>query len=393
MVSIEADNADIERCLERILAEARRGGAAFADDLVLRCADRSLSIELPPGSTAETLITLPEQTLVPTRLFSLALQGDDIAVTAADPGVTPARRTLMESMLALYNLTGKIAWFRQHSAVLFLRGRPELARLVARGSDAGMRSALLDPLAPGGLDSFLLLRFLATRWLDFGRDTARAVLAPIVDLMNHDAKAAPFRNREEAGVRYLLVERARQRPAEARECFIRYGSYDPLETLLGYDFVDESATFARSVPLEIALPGVGRIKVGAGHSESGAKALPAALRDLRGYLPKIVGRQAEALEISFLIVPEATAPHALRRVLNVVIATLDRACLDRLDLILEAERQIIAANKAHYAELGSALAAAQASPADASILRDLRRAIELQMTRLQRYEAMVGARL
>ena len=76
-----------------------------------------------------------------------------------------------------------------------------------------------------------------------------------------------------------------------------------------------------------------------------------------------------------------------------MIATLDRACLDRLDLILEAERQIIVANKAHYAELGPALAAAaaQASLADAPILRDLRRAIELQMTRLQRYEAMVGA--
>ena len=128
MVSIEADNVDIERCLERILAEARRGGAAFADDLVLRCADRSLSIELPPGSAAETLITLPEQMLVPTRLFSLALQGDDIVVTAADPAVTPARRALMESMLALYNLTGKIAWFRRHSTVPFLRGRPELAR-------------------------------------------------------------------------------------------------------------------------------------------------------------------------------------------------------------------------------------------------------------------------
>ena len=106
-----------------------------------------------------------------------------------------------------------------------------------------------------------------------------------------------------------------------------------------------------------------------------------------------MGRQPQALEISFLIVPGTTAPHALRRVLNVVIATLDRACLDRLDLILEAERQLIAANKVHYAELGPALsaAAAQASPADAPILRDLRRACELQTSRLQRYQELAAA--
>src|SRR5262245_14104529 len=113
MVSIQSDNADIERCLERILIETRRGGAAFADDLTLRCADRSLSIELPPGSGARMLINLPEPMTVPTRSFRLALQGDDIAITDVDPDVTPARRALMESILALYNLTGKIAWYRQ----------------------------------------------------------------------------------------------------------------------------------------------------------------------------------------------------------------------------------------------------------------------------------------
>jgi hypothetical protein len=394
MVSIESDNADIERCLERILAETRRGGAAFADDLVLRCADRGLSIELPPGSPAHMLIKLPQQMLVPTRSFGLALQGDDIVITAIDPDVTPARRALMESIVALYNLTGKIAWYRQSSAVLFLRARPELARLVARGSDAGMQSVLLDPAAAGGLDGFVLRRFLGTRWLNLGAEPAtgaRAMLAPVIDLMNHNARGAPFLNREDAGGRYVLIERAMHASADERECFVCYGFYDPLETLLGYNFVDESSMFARSVPVEIALPAVGRIRVGDGHGHRELRGLPDALRDIQIYLPRIVVKRPRELEVGFLVIPPPTAPQVLRRVLNVMIASLDRDCVDRLDLILEAERQVIAANKAHYADLWPALTAAAAQTPDSPILRDLRRASELRMSYLQRYEDMVRA--
>jgi hypothetical protein len=299
----------------------------------------------------------------------------------------------MESMLALYNFTGKIGWYRRTSSVLFLRTRPELASLVARGCDVPMQRRLTDRLAADEHAPFLLHRFIGTRSLDFRVDpgaSAGAVLAPIVDLLNHHSKAPPFQEHTGPSGRRLRITRPRSVPANPRECFVQYGFYDPLETLLSYDFIDESAEFLRSVPAVITLPGIGTIKVQAGRSKSASKSLPAPLKAIADYLPKIVTRQPRYLEVAFLAITAAPAlPHALRRVLNLLIATLDRDCLDRLDLIVAAEDQILAANRAHYQELRRALAAAPAGAPASPVLAELTRACELQIARLQAYDDMV----
>jgi hypothetical protein len=393
MVAIAADDAEIGRRLERMLAQARDAGGAIADDLILRCAGGSLSVELPPDSAAETLIDLPEQALLPVGAFGLSLQGGDIALDSVDAAVAPARRALMESMLALYNLTSKIAWYRRTSPVLFLRARPDLASLVARGCDARMQHRLTDRLAADEHAPFLLQRFIGTRSLDFRVDPgapAGAVLAPIVDLLNHDIKAPPFREHAGPSGRRLRVARPRSVPGNPRECFVQYGFYDPLETLLRYNFTDESAEFLRSVPAVITLAGIGTINVRAGRSRSASKGLPAPLKALADYLPKIVTRQPRYLEVAFLAIPATPAlSHALRRVLNLLIATLDSDHLDRLDLIVAAEDQILAANRAHYQELRRALAAAAPGAPASPVLAELARACDLQIARLQAYDDMV----
>src|SRR5215472_12342976 len=126
MVSILADDRSVERCLERTLEQARRGGAEFSDALILRGTSGSLSVELEPDSDAQLLIKLPENILVPIGSFGFALEGDDIAIRTADPDVTAEQRALLESMVELYNLTGKISWYRRTSPFLFLGSRPDL---------------------------------------------------------------------------------------------------------------------------------------------------------------------------------------------------------------------------------------------------------------------------
>ncbi|HTO84315.1 MAG TPA: hypothetical protein VMQ73_18970 [Methylomirabilota bacterium] len=394
MVSIVADNQAVERCLERILELARRGGAEFADALILRGINGSLSIELPPDSDAQALIKLPENILVPVGLFGFTLEGDDIAVRTAEPGVTAEQRALLESMVELYNLTGKIAWYRQTSPVLFLGSQPDLARLIARGRDEPMRQGL-ERLATGGYaESIVLQRFIGSRWFRFredGEEAEKRVLMPILDLMNHHVQGSAFDKRSDGGGRYLCIERARSMPREVRECFVCYARYDAMEMLLAYNFVDETATFVRSVPMEINLPDVGVIKVQTSKKKGFNKNLPPQLQDIAAFLPKIIAKRADHLEVTFLSIPATVTPQVFRRVLNVLIGTLNRTCMDRLDLILQAEEQVIAANRAYYRTVQEALRAVPAEDQAGAAWQDLARACDLQLSLLQRYSDMARA--
>ena len=392
MVSIVADNRDVERCLEKILAEARRGGAEFAPSLVLRCVNGSLSVELPPESSDQLLIKLPQETLVPTALFGLTLQEDDIVIDNIDPAVTSECRTLCESILELYNLTGKIGWFRRTSPLLFLRAHPELAQRAARGQDEPLRRILTTPLPDGGENRLLLRRFLASRWFGFADDSGTAptrVLMPILDLMNHHEHGSPFENAGIEGGRFLRIQRAKKMPREERECFVRYGPYDAMEMLLAYNFVDESASFMRSIPMEVTLPEVGMLAIRALKKKGGKRNVPTAFRDIAPYLPRIVSKQPNYLEIASLIIPTRVTPQAFRRVLNLLIATLNPGYADRLDLIVQAEEKIVDANKAHYEALKTGLHDASTDTAgDAEILRGLTRAYDVQLDHLRHYNEM-----
>lgn len=389
MVSIDSDSAEITRCVERLIAEARRVGGEFADDLVVRCRDGSLCLALPPGSSTDIIIKMPERALIPIKSFRLSLDGDDIVIDGADADVSPERRALLEPMIELYNLTGKIAWYRRTAVPLFLRGYPKLAELVGRGSDGSMRRLLTDRLPAAAMPRLTLDRFLGTRLLDFREDPSEpgeSVLMPVIDFMNHHANGAPFQNRSREGDRSLWVGRAKAIPGNPQECFAFYGHYDAMETLLRYNFPDESGSVLRSVPVVITLPEVGTISADAGHGRGTGKNLPDALKPIGRYLPKILNKQPRYLKVSFLVLP-TTTPNALRQVLNLLIANLGREHVDRLDLIRAAEAQVLEANKAHYAELRPALAAtAPGGPDAAAILADLVRVCDLQLAHLQRYE-------
>ena len=392
MVAIDSDDAEIGRRLERMLAESRRIGGEFADDLVIRCSGGSLSLALPPGSTTDTIIRLPERALLPIKSFQLSLKGDDIVIDGADADISPERRALMEQMVEVYNLTAKIAWYRRTAVPLFLRARPDLAELVGRGCDLPMRRLLTDRLPAEFLQRLPLDRFLSTRLLDYHDDSEedrQDVLMPVVDFMNHHAEGAAFQISTGADERGLSVGRARGRLRDREECFAFYGQYDAMETLLRYNFPDDSNNFIRSIPVVITLPEVGTISADAARSKGGGKNLPPPLKPIGRYLPKIISKQPRYLKVAFLAVSTAL-PQSLRQVLNLLIANLDRTKVDRLDLILAAEAQVLEANKAHYRELQQALKAVPASaPDEAQILAGLSRASELQLERLQAYEDRV----
>ena len=394
MVSIVADNQDVERCLEKILETAKRGGAEFEEALVLRCSEGSLSIELAPESAAVSLMKLPGRLLVPVGSFHLSLEADNIVIRDVDPVVSAERRTLMESILELYNLTNKIAWFRRTSPALMLRSFPDLARMLDRGQGAPI-SQQIELLAADKIDHFVLRRFFATRWFGFIEASdiaATRVLMPILDLMNHHSQGSAYEIRVIDGDRWLHLHRAKSELRGQRECYALYNECDAMEMLWAYHFVDESAAFVRSVPMEIRLPDAGVLKINATKARTRGKDLPPAIKDISAYLPKVVSRRPGFLEVSCVMIPSARMPFSLRRVLNVLIGTLNSESLDRPDLIAQAESQIIQTNESYYTDLQKMLRNLTLAEGDnAQILQALARACELQLSHLRNYLSIAGS--
>jgi hypothetical protein len=194
---------------------------------------------------------MPTPLLVP---IEAARWGDDAtALELLTPPETasPVQRQLLELHAALYNATDKLRWWStQHPA-----------RLVERCP--AVAEALL-PLKPGHAEGPLkptaAERFLATR--SFGwraepvDDPKQTVLMPLIDLLNHHHRGAPYRI--EAGA----MRMATAQPESSGECFAHYGHRrDGLDLALHYGHADSSTPFAHCAPLQISVEGVGLIQV------------------------------------------------------------------------------------------------------------------------------------
>jgi hypothetical protein len=146
MVSIAADNRDIERSLQKLVMLSKKADAEFSDDLVVKCVDGNLSIEAPPDSVGKVLMRLPWHCLVPLEPFNLSVANDDIVISSHDEGLTRASVALMEAFLELYNLTHKFTMHRRTSPSPSVASPPGLLEYVTRGRGRGL---YLRPLPQG----------------------------------------------------------------------------------------------------------------------------------------------------------------------------------------------------------------------------------------------------
>lgn len=218
---------------------------------------------------------------------------------------------------------------------------------------------------------------------------------PFVDFVNHDFRARPYRLARDEGAAERTLSTFADRPVDgSAECFTRYNVIDALDSYLNYGFLDRSAGFVSSVPVTLELPEGLRIDV---RGEGGAPfkgALPEDLRDLWLFMPQIRSREADRLAVQRLLLPGGHAPRALRRVLGALLRLLRPEAANALvrDAIVEAERQLLAANRAYYRDLAEAAAAADrqgpdgpAPPGRAAALAAVKTLAESQTGRIDAY--------
>lgn len=364
MVLVVADNRDVERALQRLLTLSKKAGAQFRDDLVVKCVDRTLSIEAPPESAGQVLMRLPWDCLVPLQPFRLAAVDDTIAVSGHDKDLTRACVARMEAFLELYNLTCKLAAHRRTSPWPLVASHPRLLEHVTRGRGRQdlITSGKLN--LPHSANELLLNSFLNSRAFDYkatgGSTPAQhsyfRVLLPILDAMNHHFNGAPYTyEQREDGRRHLTVARSALLPGMGNQCFGLYGTHDSLDSWMTYGFIDESVPYVSSIGMTIVLPTLGTIRVASMIKHRSQEELAQPDKDLYFYVPQVLAKNGNDIETAGLLIPGPGAPRSLRRTLNLLITEMRPGHPMKWDLMLHAEDQIIAANTVYYRDLAALL--------------------------------------
>ncbi len=365
MAIIETDNPEIEKELKKLEALVEEGGGGTHSDLLIHThQDGGLSIEtkepMPPG---KEIIRLSRDILLPADQYNVSIKNGQFDVQfPKNSNLSTLQKKLTENMIALYNLTDKVALHKKLSFLLSIFIYPELVDLLAKGRLFGNNMRQWAEKAEKDLhgevlDQFVSETFLKTRHLGYNdhfRTSSVSILMPIVDFMNHHWQGAAFN--VGTGVRQGdLAVTANQVVDGNNECYAFYGIMDAFDTLVRYDFVDDFAPVVRSIPLELEVPDYGVIKVNSFPGAINKKKLPEKLTDLSRFVPVMtLNGEEKSLSITHLIIPTNGSPRALRRILYVLLVNLiGKEAEESLyaPWLRESERKIIEENSRYYKKL------------------------------------------
>ena len=389
MVKFVCDDRKVEIALRRLCSLVIGNGGMIDEGLTILCQGGHLSIEGPERMPeGKRIIFIPEGCLVPVQKGRLLLDGNRILVNTDAKSLKSVRMELLATMVQLFNLTGKIARQRRETVVGLFYREPELAKAIlnCRTYEDLHLYKRAQRLA---FDEFILEEFLASRELFLPGTThagRNSYLVPVVDCINHHSGAVgiipAFEGERRTGV---VVNNCRSR-AKSAECHVLYGHYDAADSLVLHHFVDRHARFVRSVPLTVSIPNVAELEVGSRIEILLDRELPAALEDIRFYVPRIgCDERRRKAKVSFLLIPQGGAPLALRRVLAAAVGQLvrDRATADRA--VLFAEQQVIRENVRHYRDLLACLDARRPAARMCEVAMNARLMAETQLANIAKY--------
>lgn len=395
MPIIQSDNTEITKLVEAMCHKIESHGGYVAPDMLIICEDNNLSISRPQPAHDGGMIKLPEACLVPYEAFIMGIEADDIVIHSRTEGATDLQADLLQDMLTLYNITGKIKSQRRFSPWYILREHPDLLEFLFSSREGTDIQQLQEAVNTNEIESarYETFSFFKGRLLGLKKDKDSLpvkVLMPIIDLVNHHTHGASFRwQGDEDG---LVLAQANP-VTGSNECFASYGKLDALDTYIHYGFIDREAPFVRSVPLDVSLGPAGTLKIGSFQQDFNGVMNPS-IGGLRFYLPAMqIDHGARQVSVSHMFIPREGGIRSLQRILNYIITKIapTQSEIERKTLILQAEAQIIAKNKDFYRRIiqNPALVDRSSNPA-LSMLHDL---AVLQLERIALYQSTTCGRV
>ena len=413
-MKIVSDNPAIEKSLRSIEKTICENDGYIDPELVIRCEDGGLSVEKDAPQGGKHMIAMAADLLLPVEKMGITVKGDEILANPEKDALSDVQRKLTDDMFEVYNLTNKIGIHKATHPWIMYKAAPQYVDMIFKARTLNDRQRQIVDFIHNGPDEgaefndMVCDTYLHSRTLghkakpkDGAADAEAAVtpsLMPIIDFYNHHYMGAPygFEDMETAGAtpgkREFLCMRDERPHMAGNECFAFYTQMDAIDTLFSYGFPDPDVPIVRSVPTEIEIPKAGKIIFNAYVSNFKKGKLHKNVAGLRPFIPNTLRKEDGLLEVTHILVPcGGTAPHALRRVLRMMIANLALRALTADEIwqsVLEAE--ILTANIDFYSDLVSKLEDDKSNPGTqtpAGRCRDTAlTAARLQLNKLYKYQ-------
>ncbi len=391
---IESDNKELKKHLDDLEAALVGYNAWFHPQLALIDRGGAMSVQIEgPLNPSEVIMKVPQRLFVSADDLNVSLKGNDFSVDPNPDKLTAEQIDIGKRMIDIYNITDKATLHRGECPWILYRECPELLDKLTHARTPNKflqeKQTYLHNL-PGAKDEedFTCWSFLQTRVLGQKSEDTHAkqqVMMPVIDYLNHDGEGCPFIMRKTDDHGNIMDIQNRQPYFDRRECCVSYGTYDTLDTFLSYGFPDISAPFVRSIPVDVEIEGFGTMHIGGMLGAKNDSELPKEIHDLRRYMPVPTRRQDGSLSVSHIIITIGKSPHALRRVLQVMIRSFigqDAAREVVIDNVYAAEDKIIKENIAFYESM---LKSVQTTPAPDHLKDPIALIAQVQLNKLYKY--------
>lgn len=394
MTPIISDDPNLEELFSRISRLVVENGGWIHPKVTIVSEGGELSVrsELARDSMEE-IFRIPETCLPCLNDFEFGLDDDVLFIERRPAEISSIHGEILQLVIDIYNLSGKVASHRCVSPWFSLSGAPEvLEHLYGGRVGARKLGRLYGHYKAGDLKNLLLGSLFCTRQLGFKASTKKVsepVLIPVVDCLNHHWMGGGFKVGKRAGEGINELSVVNSKPIYGSdECFVCYSKCDRLDSYLLFNFIDNSAPLVRSIPLQIALPNASIMYVYSQNLPTYVGKLPVDVENVRQYIPEYFGRNQKGFAVSHLLIPGEKEPAALRRTLEFVIGT---ACSGLVGDPLKGyvsmvERYVVQENIKYYEELSRKTDAVSLGTVAPDVIEGLRELARAQLCMLRAYK-------
>lgn len=328
-VDIDVENQHLRDPLLAMVKLVREHAGFIAPGLRLMERAGSLWIERPRDAPpVDQLVAVPAKLLVPIEDLVWADHPGELGLATPARHLSSEQAALLEQFLAIYNASGKLKQVADFPVAVFARDGA-LLDIVTRVKPE------TQPLKASLAQLFLSTRQVS-EWINPGDESRSAVLMPVMDFLNHHHTGDTFRMADGC---LAVTER---HVGESEECVSSYGGQrDPLDLLIGHGYVDRSTPFAASLPVRLALPGLGRLLIDGLNLGANHKLNPPRVSFAPGEARlshAVFDRQSSDSLLAALTLPV----RALARRESAAPVALDRALEQLADRLLEANLAVLA---------------------------------------------------
>ena len=390
-MDIHSDQSSTKAALTCLASTMQKQGAWFHKDISILSQENGLNVEVNgPCDPSEIVIKIPTEQLVPVSRLNMRLEDNSFVIDPDRDELTPLQIGLAESIIEIYNLTGRPAfhlrecvWTRYREKAPNLIGDLLKARTLNQEQKNEL-NFLLKNDSGQDVSSFVCDSFWQSRVLGSSKDqggTITTTVMPVVDFLDHNLFGSPYVTQNAA-----LQIKAKRPYVGASTLYACYGMYDSLDTFITYGFIDIDVPVVRAIPMTIVLGNDKWLNVNSKTTAHVKSPLNNYLKDLQAYSP-VVNVAEEVITVSHLLIPTTYAPDALRRIVLSLVHTAYQGQGVSTNHIIEqtyrVECEIVENTISFYRETLNAFGAYEIDKDN--LLADVIRLCNVQLSKLYKY--------